>query len=191
MNNSIFSKSVAALSMLMLVLAGCTGTEPDDQDDSTFAKKQETLRKLAETETGELPEGITLGEPIQMSGEEFQEFLKQQASSNEQDDGIFLYVKLPGVLTPVVRNDKFAAPIGEALEAASLGEVTGGGTMMGAKPFSGIDVVVSELDQGLEVVAKALQDAGAPKGTEIRYTEDDEKKVKVVVPEDLAASEEP
>ncbi len=69
----------------------------------------------------------------------------------------------PAFLEIVLKSEDFAFggrdvvedPLDEALQAAQLGEVTGGGTGSGS---SNIDVEVEDLERGLQVVRRVLRE---------------------------------
>ncbi len=127
--------------------------------------------------------GVTIGEPIRMNMKEFQAFQKKLADEKRAKDkaaGIkeepefVFYIKIPKFLTQIERG-KFADPVDAALKEAKLGEVFGGGTMVSDEPYSGIDVVVKDLDKGLALIIKKLKELDVPKGTQILYTVDSKK----------------
>jgi hypothetical protein len=51
--------------------------------------------------------------------------------ADEEDLRIFLGVRIPEAIYPTQREEKYGAPLELALQAAGIGEVTGGGTQMG------------------------------------------------------------
>jgi hypothetical protein len=58
----------------------------------------------------------------------------------------------------------------EALSAADLGEITGGGSQLGegdSIAYCGLDVVVTDRDRGLAVIRETMQRLGAPPATVI------------------------
>lgn len=63
--------------------------------------------------------------------------------------------------------DEIEDPLDEALQNASLGEVTGGGSGMGV---CNIDVEVTDADQGLKVIRQVLQSLEVAKSTVIRQS---------------------
>lgn len=90
-------------------------------------------------------------------------------SPNEQST-VFLYVKIPESITPIKRGEKYEDPIHNALVTAGLGEVTGGGSMLGADQSItsvGVDIDVVNVEKALPIIVKVLRRAGAPKGTVI------------------------
>ena len=74
-------------------------------------------------------------------------------------------------------------PLNAALKENAAGEVTGGGSGLGderpdgTRPieYIGVDLELEELDTGLPIVRQTLEAIGAPEGTEVHYTRDDEK----------------
>ena len=141
-----------------------------------FAKKGSPVPSASDS-------GVTIGEPIKMNMKEFQAFQKKLADEQKaknKADGIkeepefVLYIKIPKALSAFDRS-KIADPVDTALEAAELGEVFGGGTMISDKPFTGIDVTVKDLDKGLALIIETLKNSKVPEGTEILYSIDSKK----------------
>jgi hypothetical protein len=60
--------------------------------------------------------------------------------------------------------DAVEDPLDEALQAARLGEVTGGGSGSGS---SNIDVELRDLERGLPIVRRVLQELGVARSTVI------------------------
>ncbi len=89
----------------------------------------------------------------------------------------FLIIRLPLKIGPMDRGDYWEDPLAEKAEAASIAELSGGGTMMdddGAILFSEVELVVPDLsDERLNQIEQILVDLGAPKGTEF-YSGDSE-----------------
>jgi hypothetical protein len=98
-------------------------------------------------------------------------------------DTHFVYIKIPESLKPIPRGDKYEDPIQASLQALGLGEVTGGGSQLGdqqpdgTRPieFCGIDVELTDLDRGRELLRGRLTTLGAPAGTELHFTVIDTK----------------
>jgi hypothetical protein len=90
----------------------------------------------------------------------------------------FVYVKIPEDIGPVDRGAKYEDPIEEQLQAAGLGQVSGGGSALGTQradgtqgvEFCGIDLDVTHLDRALALLRETLPKLGAPDGTELHYT---------------------
>jgi hypothetical protein len=83
----------------------------------------------------------------------------------------FVYAKILDQVGPIDRGEKYEDPLQEMLDAESLGEVTGGGTMQqeGIIVFVGIDVELTDLDRGIPLVAQKLHELGAPPGSTLEY----------------------
>ncbi len=85
------------------------------------------------------------------------------------DDGDhFFYVRIPGDIRPAERGERFETPLDEALATHDLGEVTGGGSQLAEGltiEFSGIDVVVTDREQGLRLILDTLCSLDPPRGT--------------------------
>lgn len=90
----------------------------------------------------------------------------------------FIYVMIPGDIQPILRGERFEDPLDEALQAAALGNVTGGGSQLDnpypdGRPrvaFCGIDIDVTDRDRALELLREKLVGLGAPEGTEVHYS---------------------
>lgn len=65
------------------------------------------------------------------------------------------------------RRDEIEDPLDEALQAAGLGEVTGGGSGMG---IANIDVEVTDTQRGLALIREVLQTLGVAPSTIIRQS---------------------
>ena len=92
------------------------------------------------------------------------------ACSAVEDGNHFLYVLIPGDIRPVERGNRFEDPLQESLRASGLGEVTGGGSQMGegdTVEYCGIDVIVYDLDRGIQHLKEELSRLGAPPNTVI------------------------
>jgi hypothetical protein len=82
----------------------------------------------------------------------------------------FFYVRIYEPLAPLDRGDRYEDPLQEALSAAGVGEVTGGGSQLGEGntiAYCGLDVVVSDRDHGLAVIQETMLRLGAPLTTVI------------------------
>jgi hypothetical protein len=100
------------------------------------------------------------------------------AQTSTWDPQLFLYVKIPGDVQPLVRGERFEDPLASALQEANLGDVSGGGSQLAdpypdGRPrveFCGMDIEVSDRDRARALVMRKLIDLQAPRGTEIHYT---------------------
>lgn len=101
--------------------------------------------------------------------------------AKKKDPEIQLNVTMWEPCLPLDRGDRYEDPLFEALENAGLGGAgDGGGTLTGATgeiEQIDFDVAVHSLD-AIPFVTKHLEEAGAPKGSVLRY--DDNGKSKVV-----------
>ena len=96
------------------------------------------------------------------------------------DPGLFIYVKIPGDIQPLVRGERFEDPLQAALEERGLGAISGGGSQLDdpypdGRPrveFCGIDVDVTDREQARAFLMKKLVELTAPPGTELHYTRD-------------------
>jgi hypothetical protein len=71
---------------------------------------------------------------------------------------------------PIDRGERYEDPLNEALEAAGIGRVTGGGSQLtedGRIEFADIEIELVDLDAALQAAVAALERAGAPRGSEI------------------------
>ena len=118
---------------------------------------------------------VTLGPAVEMSGPEFLAMLEAQGGDDDPN-AEHLYIEIPDAVMPVERGEKYEIPLDETLSELSLGTVTGGGSMMKADKsidYVGLDVTVYDLDKSLPIIASKMRELGAPKGTVIRYGDDD------------------
>jgi hypothetical protein len=95
-----------------------------------------------------------------------QEFAEEAASEGNH----FFYVRIPGDIQPLEREERFEAPLEIALEESELGSITGGGSQLGegtTVEYCGIDVVVSDRAQALALIRKVMQGVRCPPATVI------------------------
>ncbi|MEM7165854.1 MAG: hypothetical protein AAF581_10340 [Planctomycetota bacterium] len=89
----------------------------------------------------------------------------------------FVFAKIQDTVSPIERGAKYEDPLSDALQRAGLGEVTGGGTMQnkdGSIAWIGVDIEVKDLTTGIPLVRRKLRELGAPRGSVLEYTVDDE-----------------
>ena len=118
---------------------------------------------------------VTIGPAVEMSGPEFLAMVEAQGGDPDPD-AEYLYVEIPDPVGPLERGEKYEDPLEGTLSEQSLGTVTGGGSMMNADKtidYVGLDVTVYDLEKSLPVIAAKMRELGAPKGTVIRYGDDD------------------
>lgn len=73
-------------------------------------------------------------------------------------------------IEPIVRGIRYEDPLDTALRGASLGEVTGGGSQLGALgeiEFADVEIEVANLEAALPVIIDVLQRSGAPVGSQL------------------------
>lgn len=161
-----FSNAFRLLVVFVVVCGGCYDNDSDQAGEAVVDPRVAGVKDIeAEKNTAER---------TPMSRDEFVSYVANETVGSPED-GFILFLKIPGKLSPEQRSEKYTGPIGEALEAAELGEVISAAAMMGAKPFAGVSVEVSDLEQGIDVIVEVLRTAGAPEGTEIRYGEGEKK----------------
>jgi hypothetical protein len=94
-------------------------------------------------------------------------------------DTEFIYVYLPEDLDPFDRYGRYEAALDVELKMASIGHVSGGGSLQGEEDedgtapilFSGIDVDVTDIDAGRALLREHLPALGCPPGTALQYSE--------------------
>src|SRR5712672_3188821 len=89
---------------------------------------------------------------------------------------IFTYALINARIMPMTRGELYEEPLGEASAASGLGEIGGAGTMQaktGEIEYCGIDVDLFDLAKGVPFVCDFLSRRGAPKGSNLSYTQDD------------------
>ena len=92
------------------------------------------------------------------------------ACSAVEDENHFVYILIPGDIRPVERCDRFEDPLQDSLSASGLGEVTGGGSQLGegdTVEYCGIDIIVYDLDRGIQHLKGELCRLGVPPNTVI------------------------
>ena len=73
-------------------------------------------------------------------------------------------------IEPIDRGDRYEDPLQAVLEQKDAGQVTGGGSQLneeGGIEFADIEIELANLDAALGIVADALEQAGAPQGSEL------------------------
>ena len=114
-------------------------------------------------------------------------------STTEQDrepDGHFFIARLNARVGPIDRGERYEDPLSEMLKAAALGEVTGGGTLLGedgeiqyCELEICLDAAASEAT--LQKICRSLEAQGAAKGS-VLLLDDGEREVAFGVNEGLA-----
>ncbi len=100
-----------------------------------------------------------------------QETLLGLAEGARERGRFFFYVRIPGDIQPILRGERFEEPLQAALEAADLGEVSGGGSQLAGRgkeiEFCGLDVEVTDRERGLSLIREVMHRLDAPRGTVI------------------------
>ncbi len=99
-------------------------------------------------------------------------------ASVPQRQHTFVFVKIVEAVEPLERARKYEDPLGAALKKLSLGEVTGGGSLLSREKkieWVGVDVELTNLDAGVPFLRSKLIELGAPKGSTLEYNVDGKK----------------
>jgi len=91
----------------------------------------------------------------------------------------FVYAKMWEAIQPIARGERYEDPLQAALEAGDLGEVSGGGSSIDEEhgiDYVGVDIDLASLES-MELVRRVLEQAGAPKGSELQFEQDGEPHV--------------
>ncbi|MFN4297730.1 MAG: hypothetical protein ACK4FB_12915 [Brevundimonas sp.] len=95
----------------------------------------------------------------------------------------FVYVRMPGDAQPTERHYLFEDPIEEQLKIRNLGYISGGGSLQSAPDengvrrieLTGIDIEAEDLDAVRALLRNLLPGLGAPVGTQIEFTLEDQR----------------
>src|SRR5215831_18914973 len=71
---------------------------------------------------------------------------------------------------PIDRGSRYEDPLDAALRRANLGEVTGGGSQLGALgeiDFADVEIQVADVEDAMKVIIDVLQRSGAPVGSQL------------------------
>ena len=71
---------------------------------------------------------------------------------------------------PIDRGERYEDPLHAVLESKGLGQVTGGGSQLneqGGIDFADVEIELADLDGAVRVVTEALEQAGAPQGSQL------------------------
>ena len=89
--------------------------------------------------------------------------------------GEMVIARLNARAQPLDRGEVFEDPLSDILQAAGIGEVTGGGTMLGEDgeiAFCDLEIMVPEAtDAVLGAIREALEGLGAPKGSRLIWND--------------------
>jgi hypothetical protein len=79
-------------------------------------------------------------------------------------------------IEPIDRGDRYEDPLQAVLDRTGVGRVTGGGSQLNAQggiDYADVEVEVANLDAAVTSVVAALEEAGAPQGSEIVVAADE------------------
>jgi hypothetical protein len=89
--------------------------------------------------------------------------------------GDMVIARLNARAQPLDRGEVFEDPLNEVLQASGTGDVTGGGTMLGADgeiAFCDLEIIVpAATDAALAAIRTALERLGAPKGSKMIWND--------------------
>jgi hypothetical protein len=83
----------------------------------------------------------------------------------------FVYAKMWEAIQPIARGERYEDPLQAVLEPGALGEVSGGGSSIDKEhgiDYVGVDIDLASLES-LDLVRRVLEQAGAPKGSELQF----------------------
>jgi hypothetical protein len=78
-------------------------------------------------------------------------------------------------IEPIDRGNRYEDPLQAVLEQTNAGHVTGGGSQLnedGGIDYADIEIELANLDGAVHIVSEALEQAGAPHGSELIDTKD-------------------
>lgn len=81
-----------------------------------------------------------------------------------------VWARLYGHIEPIERARRYDDPLQAALDEAGAGAITGGGTQLsraGGIEFADLEIELADRGPSLNLVARTLEDAGAPRGSEL------------------------
>ncbi|HEX6045288.1 MAG TPA: hypothetical protein VFZ22_12425 [Pyrinomonadaceae bacterium] len=88
----------------------------------------------------------------------------------------FVLARIYENIQPIDRGERYEDPLQAVLEAKGVGQVTGGGSQLnevGGIDYVDIEIELANLDEALDVVVEALENAGAPEGSELLQSSDE------------------
>ena len=83
----------------------------------------------------------------------------------------FVFAQMWEAIQPIPRARRYEDPLQAALEPGTLGEISGGGSSVDKEhgiEYVGVDIDLASLDS-LDLVRQVLEQAGAPKGSELQF----------------------
>jgi hypothetical protein len=106
--------------------------------------------------------------------------LKGPGKDEQEPTTQLIYIKIPAPIEPLERAERFEDPLEEVLERTGVGEISGGGSLLSAPDadgrrtieYCGIDVDVTDLAAGLELLRTEMRRLEAPAGTSLEFQVD-------------------
>jgi hypothetical protein len=77
-------------------------------------------------------------------------------------------------IQPIARGERYEDPLQAELQRAKLGAVDGGGsqlTKLGEILFAELELQLANLDSAVDLTKRVLEEAGAPQGSELRFSD--------------------
>lgn len=105
---------------------------------------------------------------------------KEESSDNASfpEGSSFVVAQLNARLQPLDRGEIFEDPLNEKLEEGEIGSVCGGGTLLakgGEVEYCDIEINLREINgKSIKAVIESLEQLGAPKGSKLRISSDEE-----------------
>ncbi len=90
----------------------------------------------------------------------------------------FVFAKIWDPIQPIARGERYEDPLLEVLERDGLGQVTGGGSQLGADDeiqWVGVDIELVNLESALELTRSVLEQCGAPRGSRLEFSKGGER----------------
>jgi len=95
---------------------------------------------------------------------------REDIRSGPMTKPVVVIARIYEAIQPLDRGDRYEDPLDIALNERQLGAVTGGGSQLnedGTVAFAEIEIELTDFDDGLTAAVEALEQAGAPEGSEM------------------------
>ncbi|MBB3210525.1 hypothetical protein FHS27_006372 [Rhodopirellula rubra] len=81
-----------------------------------------------------------------------------------------VWITIPEAIQPLDRGDRFDLPLVDELEAANVGDVVGGGSLVrdGTIAECNIELEIADIETALPIIRRVLRAGNAPSGTTIQ-----------------------
>ena len=104
---------------------------------------------------------------------------KKEPETGSSGDDFEVTAQLNHLLMPLDRSARYGDPLEEALAAAGLGEVVGGGTMQlrtGEIEYIDVQVALTDLQRGVPFLIEKLESFGAPVGSKLQFADGESRR---------------